>query len=161
MMIVGLPLFVIAAAVIGVRNAEVGMPMTRTARAGVTATPMIVVSDTPRRESATAIPRPTNTIFPTLPSVGGATGYLWWREKPTVAVMVIGDSHQQNPATVEQAESWRLRGELCLAEAGSKYANDDAVRVPFLTRGVEVTSGSCKGFRGWVALEVLRRDPPP
>jgi hypothetical protein len=117
---------------------------------------------TPTIAKETSTPNPTATFSPTKPPTGGRTGYLWWTDSPATKIMVIASVHQETPANNEQAASWLLRGELCLAQPGAKYVSDDSVKAPLFTKGIEVTSGSsCIGFRGWVPIESLKRDPLP
>ena len=99
---------------------------------------------------------PSGTSKP-LPSSNA--GYLWWENDRTVRVLVVSEVHQNLPANGEQAKSWALRGEACLAEPGVKAWRDSG-KHPFATIFIEVAEGSCQGFRGWVPWEAWQTSPP-
>jgi len=80
-----------------------------------------------------------------------ANGYLWWVNDHRVNVFVIGAVHQQPPATDDIANLWASRKEGCFTEAGSAYQLDPSVPAPSdIGVGIQVTSGKCKDFKGWV-----------
>jgi hypothetical protein len=93
------------------------------------------------------------------PLPGSNVGYLWWENDRTVWVLVVGEVHQNTPASGEQAKLWTLRGEACLVEPGTKAWRDSGEH-PFATIFIEVAEGSCQGFRGWVPWEAWQASPP-
>ncbi len=108
--------------------------------------------------SPTSIP-PTSTPAPTESQWDRRSGYLWWTEDATVVILVISEIHQNSYASVEQANLWISRGEACVAKPGTSYAQDTG-ESGFATMFVEILSGECFGFRGWVPWEVLQEHPP-
>ncbi len=106
-------------------------------------------------------PIPSNTKAPTsVAKPGGRSGYLWWPDDRTLKIIVLAEVHQDFAANNEQLALWLLRGEACLVEPGTKYAKDSSVEAPLFSEGIEVLSGACLGFRGWVPFEVLQANAP-
>jgi hypothetical protein len=100
-----------------------------------------------------APPAPTQPV--------AANGYLWWINDRRVNVFVIGAVHQQPPATDEVANLWASRKEGCFTEAGSTYKLDSSVPAPSdIGVGIQVTSGKCKDFKGWVWRTATHAEKP-
>jgi hypothetical protein len=111
--------------------------------ASVRATSSAVALNAANTAIKIATPVPTKPI--------SANGYLWWINDRRVNVFVIGAVHQQPPATDEVANLWASRKEGCFTEAGSTYKLDPSVPAPSdIGVGIQVTSGKCKDFKGWV-----------
>jgi hypothetical protein len=91
------------------------------------------------------------------------SGYLWWPNDPSVKVAVIGPQHDRIPNTSfgpsgqypgGELLKWINSKEACLADSNSQYTLDPSVAHPANgdyanTVGIKVTSGNCKGFKGW------------
>lgn len=113
-------------------------------------------TDTPRRSPTTSPTRPGSTSDPT-PASG--VGYLWYSGNEVVGVPVIGDVHQENPASAEQLRQWILQGEACVAERGSRATQYSGKAPPSMVF-VEVQGGGCLGFRGWVPMTTFHSNLP-
>ena len=46
--------------------------------------------------------------------------YLWYRSSPRTSVIVIRNGVDRNPSDVDELNRWRLNGDACLAESGTK-----------------------------------------
>lgn len=95
---------------------------------------------------------------PTKPSAN--TGYLWWVTDRKQRILVYGPSHQTLPRDVDTAEGWASRGEACFAEAGAQYVLDKSVTSPSDGVGVQIRSGKCNGFKGWVFAVATHAEAP-
>lgn len=125
--------------------ADAALAITRTPPAVLTA---IQVSATAQAKAAT----------PTKPSANA--GYLWWVTDRKQRVLVYGPSHQSIPRDVETAEGWEARGEACFAEGGARYVLDKSIPAPSQGIGVQITSGKCTGFKGWVFAVATHAEAP-
>lgn len=123
------------------------------AAAAITRTPPAVL--TAIQVSATALAK---AATPTKPSSN--TGYLWWITDRKQRVLVYGPSHQSIPRDVETAEGWATRGEACFAEGGARYVLDKSIPAPSQGIGVQITSGKCNGFKGWVFTVATHAEAP-
>lgn len=125
--------------------ADVAAATTRTPPAALTA---IQSTATAQSKNAT----------PTKPSAN--TGYLWWVTDRKQRILVYGPSHQTLPRDVDTAEGWASRGEACFAEAGARYVIDKSITSPSDGVGVQITSGKCTNFKGWVFAVATHAEAP-
>ncbi len=125
--------------------ADVAAATTRTPPAALTAIQSTV---TAQSKNAT----------PTKPSAN--TGYLWWVTDRKQRILVYGLSHQTIPRDVDTAEEWASRGEACFAEAGARYVIDKSITSPSDGVGVQITSGKCTNFKGWVFAVATHAEAP-
>ncbi|MBI5715328.1 MAG: hypothetical protein HZC38_18175 [Chloroflexi bacterium] len=125
--------------------AEAAAATTRTPPAVLTA---IQVSATALAKAATPTKASSNT------------GYLWWVTDRKQRVLVYGPSHQSIPRDVDTAEGWATRGEACFAEGGARYVLDKSIPAPSDGVGVQITSGKCNGFKGWVFTVATHAEAP-
>jgi hypothetical protein len=90
-----------------------------------------------------------------------ANGYLWWVNDRRVNVFVIAPVHQSPPVDDVVANQWASRKEGCFTEAGSSYKLDPSVPAPAdIGVGIQVTSGKCKDFKGWVWRVATHAEKP-
>ncbi len=125
--------------------ADAAAATTRTPPAVLTA---IQVSATAQAKAATPTKASSNT------------GYLWWVTDRKQRVLVYGPLHQSIPRDVDTAEGWATRGEACFAEGGARYALDKSTPAPSDGIGVQITSGKCNGFKGWVFTVATHAESP-
>jgi hypothetical protein len=104
---------------------------------------------------ATIANTPAVPLDPPVPN-----GFLWWQNDRRVDIFVTSPVHQQVTDTQILAEQWVRRNEACLANAGATYILEPAMRVPKDAVGIQVTSGRCQGFQGWVFAAALHSDRP-
>jgi len=104
--------------------------------------------------TATAVPPPASN-----------SGYLWWVNDYTPlregeirvnvpSVVIIGHQHQNGPNSQwgpdNELDKWIANGEACKTPTPVSYILRLDTDRPNWATGVEVTSGPCKGFVGWV-----------
>jgi hypothetical protein len=122
-----------------------------------TAPPAAVI---PFGDDVYVIPIPVPGLVPTPTISGIESGHLWWVNDPNIEVLVIGPEHQEFPLTEWNqdgtrggvAGAWVARGEACYARAGDLFIRDDSVPHPDFGMGIEVLTGPCAKFRGWVGF---------
>ncbi len=125
--------------------ADVAAATTRTPPAALTA-----IQSTATAQSKNATPTKPSAI----------TGYLWWVTDRKQRILVYGPSHQTIPRDVETAEGWEGRGEACFVEAGARYVLEKSITSPSDGVGVQITSGRCNGFKGWVFAVTAHAEAP-
>jgi len=128
-----------------------------------TSTPDVTPLPTQVFEFAPGVP--SASIQPTPPDLDaiGTGGWLWWINDPTgTPVGVTSDVHQTIVGGVTDEFQQRLAsGEACLAQPGSPWVLRPTPNTPLFAVGIEVISGNCAGFRGWVMPAALHDTKPP
>lgn len=106
---------------------------------------------------------PTPTVPPD-PRIND--GYLYWHNDRTIPVFVIGMSHPYLPLKEtnddgvfngpgSDAGAWVADGTACYARAGDRFRRVPGMEPPdpdYNGAVIEVVTGPCTGFVGWVAF---------
>jgi hypothetical protein len=127
----------------------------------VVVTPVPLVSATP-----TGVVIPDNLVpaFVATASVPihapSQNGYLWWLNDRRIDIFVTAPMHQEVTDTLDMAAQWVQQNEACYADSGASYILDSSSAAPRGAVGIQVTSGKCQGFRGWVFAAALHAEQP-